>query len=182
MTKKGKQPAKFEEFVSSRIRYKKLTWGDKGIGAFILDYTGFMFLKCLFSNHTVDTQTSRTYPVVLSWCLTSSKKSSTSLISLCLFQFFFLFLLKRFLRLLARAEGSAFDFILIKPGCDATTRFSLLADAMLQAWERIASSSFVVSRRIGRHLQDGNETATNAELHLNNSKLFCFVFSDCTFF
>lgn len=86
----------------------------------------------MFVCFAVTTYGYKTYPVVLSWCLTSSKKSSTSFMSLCLFQFFFLFLLTRFLRLLTRAVGSVFDFKLIKPGCVATTRFSLLADAMLE--------------------------------------------------
>lgn len=65
----------------------------------------------------------------------SSKKPSTSFISLCLFQFFFLFLLTRFLRLLTKVAGSADDFRCRKPGCEATTRFKRLA-AMLRELRR----------------------------------------------
>lgn len=80
---------------------------------------------------TLPHMANNTYPVVLSWCLTSSKNSSTSFMSVNLFQFFFLFLLTRFRRLLIEAKGSEVDFKLIKPGCEATTRLNLLADAML---------------------------------------------------
>lgn len=104
--------------------YIRSCWPLKTVSISTLDPTGNMF--------TLHRSRWKAYPVVLSWCLTSSKKSSTSLISLCLFQFFFLFLLTRFLRLLTIDEGSTFEFKLRKPGCFATTRFSLLADAMLE--------------------------------------------------
>lgn len=73
-----------------------------------------------------------THPVVLSWCLTSSRNSSTSCTSLYLFQFFFLFLFTRFLRLLTRSVGVTLGFKVKKPGCETATRFTLLAAAMLE--------------------------------------------------
>lgn len=72
----------------------------------------------------------------------SSKKSSTSFTSLYLFQFFFLFLLMRFLRLLTKVAGSVEDFKCKKPGCEYATRFNLLAAAMLRG-RRDSSSSVV---------------------------------------
>ncbi|KAG7237155.1 hypothetical protein INR49_032651 [Caranx melampygus] len=47
-------------------------------------------------------------------------------------KFFFLFLFTRFLRLLSDSSEPAVDFRFIKPGCEATTRFNLLAAAMLE--------------------------------------------------
>lgn len=67
--------------------------------------------------------------------------------SLYLFQFFFLFLFTRFLRLLAKPAASEEDFKLRKPGCEATTRFNRLAAAMLETEKKHVSSSFMLEGR-----------------------------------
>lgn len=64
--------------------------------------------------------------------------------SLCLFQLFFLFLFKRFLRPLAESAELEVDFKLRKPGCEATTRFNLLPDAMLEDWRETRFFFFCV--------------------------------------
>lgn len=53
-----------------------------------------------------------------------------------LFQFFFLFLFPRFLRVLSRSAGSTEALTCKKPGCEAATRFAFLAAAMLKEEKR----------------------------------------------
>lgn len=72
-----------------------------------------------------------TYPAAFSWSRTSSRNSSTSWISLYLFQFFFLFLFTRFRRLISELFPSRPELKDRNPGWDAAMRLCFLAAAMM---------------------------------------------------